>query len=75
MCNDMQQVCYNGKSTELVSQLARTALQQSISDMWRCTSYYKHIVGTVLQKKCTYIFKKKQHIGDMIYVLLKHRVN
>ena len=36
--DDTQQVRYNGKSTELVSQLARIALlQQSISDMWRCT--------------------------------------
>ena len=37
--DDTQQVRYNGKSTELLSELARTALQQSISGMWRCTFY------------------------------------
>ena len=36
MRDNTQQVRYNGKSAELVSQLACTALQQNISDMWRC---------------------------------------
>ena len=68
MRDDSQQVRYNGKSTELVSELARTALQQTISDMWRCTFCN---ISILLVLRYMYLYKK-QHIGDMdamMYVL------
>ena len=61
--DDTQQVRFNGKSTELVSQLARTALQPCISDMWRCTFYNIRIL---LVLRYMYLYKK-QHIGDMLW--------
>ena len=62
--DDTQQVRYNGKSTELVSQLARIALlQQSISDMWRCTFCN---ISILLVLRYMYLYKK-QHIGDMLW--------
>ena len=69
--DDTQQVRYNGKSTELVSQLARIALlQQTISDMWRCT-FYK--ISILLVLRYMYLYKK-QHIGDMLWCTSYKRI-
>ena len=69
--DDTQQVRYNGKSTELVSQLARIALlQQSISDMWRCTFCN---ISILLVLRYMFLYKK-QHIGDMLWCTSYNRI-
>ena len=68
---EMAQISHHSKSTELVSQLARIALlQQSISDMWRCTFCN---ISILLVLRYMYLYKK-QHIGDMLWCTSYNRI-